>query len=232
MIPLPQLLIPSSLLYQRDLTSRVILQLKNCSQVGAKSRWQEVKGLTSEAEELLKRGDHINGAILLLNLGDICLRMGRLGPARSYYERARQLFRQRDFEPEQRYNEAVAIYALGLVEQFSGSEEEALDHYEQAQYLLERARNHWLRAENEELRQRCEDISALLERLKNYILSVRYSGGTTALPYLLLHPELITGESPSEAEEEEGEFGPFVCDAQGKVWFIRRVCVRIIGDDS
>lgn len=231
MIPLPPLFIPSSLLYQADLTSRTIMLLRACSQIRAQSRWREVKGLTSEAEELLKGGDLINGAILLLNLGDQCLKMGKLSPAGQYYERARRLFSQRDFEPEQLYNEGVAAYALGLVEQFSGNEEKALDHYEQARELLERAQRRWLRAGNQQLRQQCEDVLALIEKLKKHIFSVRYSGGTTALPYLLLHPEMVTGESPSEAEDEE-EFGPFACDAEGEIWFIRRVCVRIIPDDN
>ena len=230
MMHLPPLLIPSSLLYREGITSRAEVLLRECLLIDSRTRWREVRGLAQEAAELQAQGDQIGYAVLSLYLGDRCLEMGRLGPARRHYEQAKWLFCRHEFKPEQCHNKAVAAYALGLIDQFLGDEKEALSQYEDAIVLFARAQNHWQRVGNEELEQRCEEASELIEKLIDYIMQVLSTGGTAALSYLLSQRRARTGDGFDESPEAGEEFGTFVRDAAGKFW--RIPLVRIIPDDD
>lgn len=187
MINLPPLLSPSSLLYCKGLTPSAEMLSEECSKIDAESRFDQIEQLAQRSRELQQRkGDWIGCAVALLHLGDRCREAGRLGPAQRYCEQARQLFHRYQFVPEQRYNEATATYALGLVHQLLGDEREALDQYEQAIELFAQVHSHWQLVGNKEMDQRCEQASRLIEELRKYVAEIRSRGGTTALPYLFL----------------------------------------------
>lgn len=215
MARLPPLRIPSSLLYDKGITPRVEDLKRECSRIHVKSRCRELRSLAQEAHELEAQGDSIGCAILLVHLGDRCLEIGRLGPAREYYTQARRLFHQKEFKAEHSHNEAVAIYGLGLIDQFLGNEKEALNQYDQAMTMFAQAQNHWRHVGSVNLDWECEQALTLIKKLREFLTQVMADGGTTALPYILGRDEEMSG--------------PFIRDAEGRIWFIHRV--RIIPDD-
>jgi len=184
MICLPPPLTPSSLLYCRGMAQSAERLSKECLEISAEGELKEIEQLALNAEELhKKKGDWLGCATALLRLGDRCRQVGELGPAREYCEQARRLFSQHSFKPEQRHNEAVATYTLGLVNQLLGDGQEALYLYEQAQALFERAKRHWRVVGNKQLDKKCELASLWINKLMEYISDVLSRGDTTALQY-------------------------------------------------
>ncbi len=211
MISLLSRLSPSSLLYCGDLTPGAEMLSKEC--LTSREGWLgRIEQLARDAEELQQRkGDRIGCAVALLRLGDQCRETGRLGLAQKYCEQARELFRQHSFKSEQCHNEAVATYALGLVNQLLGNVQEALDLYEQALTLFERAKRHWRAVGNRRRDRQCERTLLWINRLRNYVADIRSQGMTTTLPYSALicpWPSDIKQADCPPAELEVQEYVP------------------------
>lgn len=184
MICLPPPLTPSSLLYCRGLSPEAERLSKECLEISAEGRSRGIEQLALSAEELYKReGDWFGCAAALLRLGDRCRQVGELGSAREYCERARRLFSQHSFRPEQRHNEAVATYALGLVSQLLRDGQEALHLYEQALALFGRARRHWRVVRNGQLDKKCELVSQWINKLMEYVSEALSREDTVAFQY-------------------------------------------------
>lgn len=181
MINLPSLLTPSSLLYCKDLQPDAKALSEECQEICAEDCWAKVEQIAQEAEELQEAGgDWIGCAVVLLRLGDLCRKVGKLGPAQRFCEQARKIFHRYQFVPEQRYNEAIATYALGLVNQSLGNEREAQRCYEQALRLFERAKKHWQDVKNTKRAKCCEQVSLWIEKLIEHVRYVRSRGKLTA----------------------------------------------------
>ena len=157
--------------------------LEECLKISA-GQLGRIEQLARNAKDLQQeKGDWIGCAVALLRLGDRCREVGKLGPARRYCEQARRLFNQHSFKPEQGHNAAVATYALGLVNQLSGDEQEALNLYKQALSLFERAQRHWRVVGNKESDKQCELVSRWINKLIEYVSDTHSRGETTALQY-------------------------------------------------
>ncbi|MBC8255223.1 MAG: hypothetical protein H8E35_14510 [Ardenticatenia bacterium] len=181
MISLSSLLTPSLLLYCEDLKPDAKALSEECQEICAEDCWAKVEQIAQKAEDLQKAGgDWIGCAVTLLRLGDLCRKVGKLGPAQRFCEQARKIFHRYQFVPEQRYNEAVATYALGLVSQSLGDEREAQRFYEQALQLFERARKHWQAVGKTKRARCCEQVSLWIERLIEHVRYVRSRGKLTA----------------------------------------------------
>ncbi|MBC8450272.1 MAG: tetratricopeptide repeat protein [Chloroflexi bacterium] len=219
MMTLPPIVLPSELLHVGSLTSSAEILLDAYSHINAESTLEQFERFAHAADELREKGgDWIGCAIALLHLGDRCLEVGRLESARKYYEQSRRVIRPL-VVPEQRHNEAVAIYALGLADLFLGDEKKALDEHERATELFARAQTHWQVIGNKRLYQLCERALELIEGLRRFVAEALSRGGKTML-------EVVEGE--------EELFGRFIRDHDGRIWFLpvlMHSSPRIIGEE-
>ena len=177
MISLPSLLTPSSLLYRENLAPAAQALWEECQEICAEDRWARVEEIAQKARDLQRtERDWIGYAVILLRLGDLCRRVGKLGPAQEFCEQARDIFHRYQCVSEQCHNEAIAAYALGLVNQQLGSERKAQGCYEQALRLFKRAEKHWIAAGDTKLAKRCHQVSLWVKKLIEHVRYVRSHG--------------------------------------------------------
>jgi len=211
MISLPSLLTPSSLLYRENLTPAAQALWEECQEICAEDRWARVEEIAQNARELQKtERDWIGHAVILLRLGDLCRKVGKLGPAQEFCEQARNIFHRYQFVSEQCYNEAIATYALGLVNQQLGSERKAQCCYEQALKLFERAEKHWLAVDHTKRAKRCHQVSLWIEKLIEHVRYVRSHGKLIASShsvYICPWP-IVSQEDCQPADLEVGWYTP------------------------
>lgn len=141
-IRIPYQLYPSSLLWidslsqaGKDLRARC-RELATCDQ-------NHLQGLADDARALLARGDANSCATVLICLADRCLEGGELLLARECCEEAETLFCSYE-DSRHGHNQAVALYALGLVYHSQGQEKEAVNSYDEALHAFRRARAEWM----------------------------------------------------------------------------------------
>lgn len=158
---------------------------RECLEISAGGRLERIEQLARDAEELGKqKGDWLGCATTLLHVGDRCRQVGELAPAEEYCQQARRLFRQYNFTSGQLHNEAVATYALALVNQSSGNGRGALSLYEQAGEQLEQVqRTHWRKIGNGRLDGQCELVLWYINKLMEYVSDTLARENTMALQY-------------------------------------------------
>jgi tetratricopeptide (TPR) repeat protein len=163
-------LIPSELLCYSE-RAPYVNELLQCSCA------HRQEGLLTDAEHCALRalsgsreaGDHISQGAALICLADVHREMGKLGPALDNCQRAQHIF-QRQPSRYQRHNEAVAIYALGLVHHLLGNDEKALKWYRTAGKQFEKAQKEWAAVNALRQVEDCDSILSWLEILiKNLI---------------------------------------------------------------
>nr|MBC8492562.1 hypothetical protein [Chloroflexota bacterium] len=198
MFTLPPNLTPSQLIRRDKLRPEAQRLFSECDRIRREWRCGQIEQAARDAQDLWRKSnDRIGCAAGLLRLADVCREMGRLGPAQRYGKRARDMFHQ-DAAPSQRFNEAMAAYALGLTHQFLGDEKEACDHYQLARGLLEQAKEHFHITHDNEQAKECERISSWLEKLIKYVADIRFCGATTAFPSVILVCSRPSGTSKPE----------------------------------
>lgn len=198
MFTLPSRLTPSELIQRDKLRPETQRLLSECDRIRRDRRYGQTEQAARDAEDLWrKNNDRIGCAAGLLRLADVCREMGRLGPAQRYYKRSRGIFHQ-DAAPDQRFNEAMATYGLGLVNQFLGDEKEACDHYQQARELLEQAKEHFLIVRDRDQAEECDRILSWLEKLVEYVADIRFRGETTAFPHMVFMYSWPSGTAQAE----------------------------------
>ncbi|MBC7226308.1 MAG: hypothetical protein H5T61_03655 [Thermoflexales bacterium] len=131
--------------------------------------------LMREALEVARRGHHSVGeGMAALCLSNIYWGTGgeasRALLARELAQRARDIFGQQA-GPDQRHNEAVATFNLGLVHHLTGEHYEALNEYYKAQKLLDRARRYWIRHNRGEQASQCDRLDAWIQHLVERLIT-------------------------------------------------------------
>jgi tetratricopeptide (TPR) repeat protein len=171
-INLPRQLTPSELLCCVELSPFIDDLLQRSRALRRRSVFEEAE---SCARDALRGGREPGGNISIgaarMHLADVYREMGRLGPALADCQKAYRIFQNQPSQ-YQRHNEAMAAYALGLIQQLLGSYMDALNWYEEAGHLLERAKEHW-----ETLN--CACIHSWLGTLSEYLTNARTRVGTS-----------------------------------------------------
>ena len=186
MIIFPRVPDPSSLLWIDNLSRRSSALREECLDIAQASRHRPIESLAQDAENLCEQGDADGCAIVMTYLADIARERGRLGPALNYSKRAEHLFAQ---YPQSRckHNHAVALYALGLVHQLLGSDQEAWDYYDGALEDFDDAQTKWTSISIEDdVKDRCREAIRKIEQLMCYVRRARALGGSSAVQLLTL----------------------------------------------
>jgi len=173
MINLPLTLTPSELLCRDELPPFIDELLRGSRSLRREGRLSEAERCALDVVEVSQEpGTIVSQAVALIHLADVHREMGKLGPALADCQKARPIF-QRQPSRDQRHNEAVATYALGLVHQLLGSEVDALRWYRVSDQLLERAREDWATVNALAQVETCTRIRRWMETLSEYLTAVR-----------------------------------------------------------
>jgi len=135
----------------------------------------EAERLMHEALEVARRGHHpIGEGMAALCLSNIYWGTGwgtgRALLARELARRARDIFRQQTGR-DQRHNEAVAAFNLGLVHHLMGDHFEALNEYYAAQELLDTARRYWVSHNQVERVSQCDQLETWIQHLTERVIT-------------------------------------------------------------
>jgi len=169
MIRLPQELTPSELLCREELPSFIDELLSRVRRLRRQGRLSEaIQSAQAVVTKTQEPGHWIDLALALVHLADIHHNVGKLGPALSSYQRAYRLLRQKTSRC-QRHNEAVVIYALGLVSQSLGNEIDALQWYEEADRQCEQVIREWATVNATNHIETCVRIRQWVETLQEYL---------------------------------------------------------------
>lgn len=137
---------------------------------------------------------YIDQAASLVLLSDIYREMGKLGPAlRSAREAYEVLQRQPGLD--QRHNEAVAAYNLGLIHHLLGNDVEALNWYQNARQMLDLAREHWAAQKELSLMNACQRLSRWVAELSE---SLSHEEGRGGLQFSLILPARLMGSKDGQ----------------------------------
>lgn len=186
--------IPISMLYTEDARRfpavQMVLRALDLLKAG---NLGEAEQLMQKALEVAHRGHHsVSEGIAALGLSNLYWGTGRALLACDLARRARHVFRQQA-NHDQRHNEAVAAFNLGLVHHLIGDHFEALNEYQAAQQLLDTARQHWVKHNKGKQVSQCDQLekwikhltdrlitSAPLQRNLTLFLPVSFANGATA----------------------------------------------------
>jgi len=128
MITLPLKLTPSESLCCEELPPSIDELLRGSRSLRRAGRLLEAERHALDAMQASQKpGTNVSQAMALIHLADVHRDMGKLGPALADCQKAYRIF-QRQPSHYQRHNEAVAVYALGLVHQLLGSEMDAINY--------------------------------------------------------------------------------------------------------
>lgn len=135
----------------------------------------EAERLMQEALEVARRGHHpIGEGMAALCLSNIYWGTfwgtGRALLARDLALRACDVF-GRQAGRDQRHNEAVATFNLGLVHHLTGDHFEALNKYYAAQQLLDTARRYWVRRNQTDRVTQCDQLETWVQRLVERLIT-------------------------------------------------------------
>ncbi len=173
MINLPSTLTPSALLRREELPPFVDELLRGSRSLRREGRLPEAERCALDVIEASQEpGTNVSQAVALIHLADVHREMGKLRPALVDCQKAYPIF-QRQPSRDQRHNEAVAAYALGLAHQLLGSEMDALRWYQEAAQLFERAREDWAAVNALAQVETCTRIRRWMETLSEYLTAAR-----------------------------------------------------------
>jgi hypothetical protein len=129
--------------------------------------------------------------------------MGRLGPALDNCQSAYRIF-QNQSSSQQRHNQAVAAYALGLVYQLLGSDMHALKWYQEADDLFEKVKGNWIAVKALDRIKACNHVRGWMETLGQYLTSERARADDNLGNRIWAPIILADGEKPKFAIVELG----------------------------
>lgn len=162
------------------------------------TRYRGLDSICSDARRLRGDGDPFGCAVVLVHLSDLYRRHGRLGPALKTAQEAYQIFAG---WPEEQYkhNQAVVLYALGIIQQLLGSDDEAWSCYERALAAFGDAQARWRNPYVPEMLEQCVSMSNQIVELMDFVATVRAEGGTSAI-----RCPVFLGYLPSESVPTSG----------------------------
>ena len=202
MINLPSKLTPSELLYCEELPTFIDELLQSSRSRRREGRLSEAERCALDVVEVSQEpGTIVSQAVALIHLADVHREMGKLGPALANCQKARPIF-QRQPSRDQRHNEAVAAYALGLAHQLLGSEVDALRWYREAGQLFERAREDWATVNDLAQVETCTRVKHWVETLSKYLTAVRTRPGVSLSNRIWVPITLSESKEPGFAMAE------------------------------
>lgn len=190
MIRLPSDLVPSELLYLHGLPSFVADLLERSRSHRRQGRPAESEQEAFAALEASRGvGRQVCRALSLLHLSDVHLGTGNLSTAISEARQAHRLFVSQPLR-QQRHNEAIAAYALGLAHHALGGRADALRWYQRSDDLLEQVKIDWSAVKATSNFNRCQRaqrwVSALSKALTGAQPAAEAQWGTAIwLPVIL-----------------------------------------------
>jgi hypothetical protein len=132
---------------------------------------EEAERLMQEALEVARRGYHpIGEGMAALCLSNLYWGTGRAPLARDLARRARDVFMQQA-RRDQRHNEAIASFNLGLVHHLMGNHLEAINEYYATQRLLDIARQHWMSRNQREQITQCDQLEKWIQHLMERLIT-------------------------------------------------------------
>ncbi len=157
--------IPISALYtesSQDIPSvQIVIRALDLLKAG---NLEAAERLLEEALNVARQGHHpIGEGMAALCLSNIYWETNRLQQAHYLARKAREIFRQQP-APDQRHNEAIATFNLGLVRHLSG-DMGALNEYYAAQELLDKARRYWVEHNRRERVNQCDQLAKWIQHL-------------------------------------------------------------------
>lgn len=201
MISLPPGLTPSRLLCYEELPSFTFIEelLQNSRSLREEGRLSEAESHALDAREASRKlGYRVGYAAALLHMADVYRDGPRLSLAQTCYEEARQIF-HRQPPRVQRHNEAAATYGLGLTHQSLGDDIDALNWYQTALDLFEKAREYWAERNEREESLICQRVQHKIKGLISIIVDERTPSSIPSLhPRLPIFPiwQLDGAEAP------------------------------------
>lgn len=221
-IGIPRQLRPTSLLWIGDLcTTAKEIRKRLCTLDDTTDVWV-LDGFRRRAEGLLAGKDENACAVLLICLSDQYREIGKFGEAVECSELAKRYFCP-FIEIRHRHNYAVAAYSLGLVEQFIGSEQEALGQYDEALEVFATAKQQWILDGRDPWRERCEAAMRWIEKLRQRLTQTHAQGQP---PSRRVHVPVLSSISAGEpmlASEGFDEWLPLEPAMAERVNFALRV---------
>lgn len=164
--------IPASLLYTgRDHDTPAVQLVVQSLAFLRKGRLEEAEEVARESLEVARRGHHsIGEGMAALCLSNIYWGTDRAGPALRLAYQAYETF-GRQSALDQRHNEAIAAFNLGLVHHLIGNYTEALNGYHAAYRVLNVAYDHWVTAKENQRAYQCSQLKKWVEQLKSTLIS-------------------------------------------------------------
>ncbi|MCS7178843.1 MAG: tetratricopeptide repeat protein [Anaerolineae bacterium] len=163
--------IPASLLYTgRDQDAPAVQLVIRGLEFLRKGRLEEAAQVAQEALEVARRGHHsIGEGMAALCLSNIYWGTAAFGPALRLALQAYEVFRRQP-APDQRQNEAVAAFNLGLVHHLMGNHAEALNGYYAARQALATALQHWVTHKLHQRAYQCIQLRGWIQQLMQALI--------------------------------------------------------------
>jgi len=223
-IRIPYQLYPSSLLWT-DSLSQGGKDLRARGRELAGYDQKILQGLADDAGALLARGDANSCATVLICLADRCLEEGEPLLAHEYCQEAETLFCSYE-DSRHAHNQAVALYALGLVYHSQGQEKEAVNSYDEALHAFRRARAEWMMVRDCAQRRmnQCRGVERWIRKLRERLSSA--ASIPPPQPYPLVSLPVLSATSAGDplcAVEEFEEWVEVEESVAGQANFVLRV---------
>jgi tetratricopeptide (TPR) repeat protein len=207
LIDLPKSLQPMTFLKDAEdgLSSRSQAVVSFCREVREQCQWAAVEEASHEAEELwCRHGEQSGHAIAFLWLADLYWTNDKLKNAIRYCDKAVE-HAPSGPAPAHRAARAVAHYTRGLSHQMSGEMSAALASYQEALELFGIIRDYWNRMGNADLAKAHDDLVEWLQKLIEYVNSIRLKPATsTDSSMTLIRPwrTIVTEKNTTEKKEK------------------------------
>lgn len=173
MINLPPQLTPSALLCFEGLTPLADKRLNRSRVLRNRGELEKAESLVMDVVKASQKPDtRLSLAAAMVHLADVHREMGKLGPMLADCQEAHSIL-QHQPSRHRRYHEALVTYALGLVHQLLGNDEQALTWYQSSHDLFERVKRNW--AISRRRVEICLRIQSWMEKLSEYIATRSYA---------------------------------------------------------
>jgi tetratricopeptide (TPR) repeat protein len=166
MILIPMEFIPCCLLTCEDVSRRSQKLLTLSRQSLVEKRWAEAEQHALAVRDATQNlaGRVVDYAVALIHLADLYRMAGRLGPALAHGEKAHKVLKNQP-GPAHYHNRAVSEYALGVTHHELGNVDLALQWYQGAKELFERAIPDWGRRGGKERQIQIDRVARWIDGL-------------------------------------------------------------------
>ena len=173
MIHLPSQLTSSELLCRDELPLFIDTLLHSSCSLRKADKLSEAKQCAQDAVDASQEmRNSVGQALALVHLADVLCEMDQTKAAMTRYQKAHCIFRRQPSR-RQRYNEAVAAYAMGFAHQLLDNRLDALKWYQIADQLFEKEKKMWGFVNAVDQAKSCTRIRNWIKALSGYLTDVQ-----------------------------------------------------------